>query len=49
MKKTDNGLGESCIELACFTAIREFIALFSSEQKGKFKQVVLVNVPFRQW
>jgi uncharacterized membrane protein len=45
MKKTDNGFGESCIELACFTAIREFISLFSSEQKGKFKQVVLVIVP----
>lgn len=28
-----------------YTAIRDFISLFSSEQKGKFKQVVLVNVP----
>jgi len=28
-----------------YTAIRDFIFLFSSEQKGKFKQVVLVNVP----
>jgi len=28
-----------------YTAIRDFIALFSSEQKGKFNQVVMVNVP----
>jgi uncharacterized membrane protein len=28
-----------------YTAIRDFISLFSSKQKGKFKQVVLVNVP----
>ena len=28
-----------------YTTIRDFISLFSSEQKGKFKQVVLVNVP----
>ena len=28
-----------------YTAIRDFISLFSSEQKGKFNQVVLVNVP----
>jgi uncharacterized membrane protein len=28
-----------------YTAIRDFIALFSGEQKGKFKQVVLVKVP----
>ena len=28
-----------------YTSIRDFISLFSSEQKGKFKQVVLVNVP----
>ena len=28
-----------------YTAIRDFTSLFSSEQKGKFKQVVLVNVP----
>ena len=28
-----------------YTAIRDFISLFSSEQKGKLKQVVLVNVP----
>jgi uncharacterized membrane protein len=28
-----------------YTAIRDFISLFSSEQKGKFKQVVLVNIP----
>ena len=28
-----------------YTAIRDFISLFSNEQKGKFKQVVLVNVP----
>jgi uncharacterized membrane protein len=28
-----------------YTAIRDFISLFSSEQKGKFKQVVLVKVP----
>jgi uncharacterized membrane protein len=27
-----------------YTAIRDFILLFSSEQKGKFKQVVLVNM-----
>ena len=28
-----------------YTAIRDFSSLFSSENKGKFKQVVLVNVP----
>jgi uncharacterized membrane protein len=28
-----------------YTVIRDFIALFSSKQKGKFNQVVLVNVP----
>lgn len=28
-----------------YTAIRDFTSLFSSQQKGKFKQVVLVNVP----
>ncbi|WP_347986498.1 DUF502 domain-containing protein [Methylomonas sp. AM2-LC] len=28
-----------------YTAIRDFISLFSSEQKGKLKQVVLVNIP----
>jgi uncharacterized membrane protein len=28
-----------------YTAIRDFVSFFSSEQKGKFKQVVLVNVP----
>jgi uncharacterized membrane protein len=28
-----------------YSTIRDFISLFSSEQKGKFKQVVLVNVP----
>lgn len=28
-----------------YIAIRDFISLFSSEQKGKFKQVVLVNIP----
>ncbi|WP_411727370.1 DUF502 domain-containing protein [Methyloglobulus sp.] len=28
-----------------YSAIRDFISLFSGEQKGKFKQVVLVNVP----
>jgi len=28
-----------------YTSIRDFISLFSSENKGKFKQVVLVNVP----
>lgn len=28
-----------------YTAIRDFISLFSSDQKGKFKQVVLVKVP----
>lgn len=28
-----------------YTAIRDFISVFSSDQKGKFKQVVLVNVP----
>ncbi|MGH8588519.1 MAG: DUF502 domain-containing protein [Gammaproteobacteria bacterium] len=28
-----------------YTAIRDFTSLLSSEQKGKFKQVVLVNVP----
>jgi uncharacterized membrane protein len=28
-----------------YTAIRDFTSLFSSEQKGKFKQVVLVSVP----
>ncbi|MGZ8224515.1 MAG: DUF502 domain-containing protein [Methylobacter sp.] len=28
-----------------YTAIRDFISLFSGEQKGKFKQVVLVKVP----
>jgi len=27
-----------------YTAIRDFVSFFSSEQKGKFKQVVLVNV-----
>lgn len=27
-----------------YTAIRDFSSLFSSENKGKFKQVVLVNV-----
>jgi uncharacterized membrane protein len=31
-----------------YSAIRDFIALFSGEQKGKFKQVVLVNVPHGQ-
>jgi uncharacterized membrane protein len=29
-----------------YTAIRDFTALFSSEQKGKFEQVVLVDVPY---
>jgi len=29
-----------------YTAIRDFISLFASEQQGKFKQVVLVNVPY---
>jgi uncharacterized membrane protein len=28
-----------------YTAIRDFISLFSNGQKGRFKQVVLVNVP----
>ncbi len=28
-----------------YSAIRDFTALFSSEQKGKFEHVVLVNVP----
>lgn len=28
-----------------YTAIRDFISLFSREQKGRFKQVVLVNIP----
>jgi uncharacterized membrane protein len=28
-----------------YTAIRDFISLFSGKQKGKFKQVVLVKVP----
>jgi uncharacterized membrane protein len=28
-----------------YTAIRDFTSLFGHEQKGKFKQVVLVNVP----
>jgi uncharacterized membrane protein len=28
-----------------YSAIRDFTTLFSSEQKGKFEQVVLVNVP----
>jgi uncharacterized membrane protein len=28
-----------------YTAIRDFSSLFSSENRGKFKQVVLVNVP----
>lgn len=28
-----------------YTTIRDFSALFSGENKGKFKQVVLVNVP----
>jgi uncharacterized membrane protein len=28
-----------------YSAIRDFTALFSREQKGKFEQVVLVNVP----
>jgi uncharacterized membrane protein len=28
-----------------YSAIRDFTSLFSSEQKGKFEQVVLVNVP----
>ncbi|MEQ1529304.1 MAG: DUF502 domain-containing protein [Methylococcales bacterium] len=27
-----------------YTAIRDFVSFFSSEQQGKFKQVVLVNV-----
>ena len=31
-----------------YTAIRDFLALFSGEQKGKFKQVVLVNVAHGQ-
>lgn len=31
-----------------YSAIRDFLALFSGEQKGKFKQVVLVNVPHGQ-
>lgn len=31
-----------------YTAIRDFLALFSEEQKGKFKQVVLVNVSHGQ-
>ena len=29
-----------------YTAIRDFSSLFSKEQKGKFKQVVLVNTSF---
>jgi uncharacterized membrane protein len=29
-----------------YTAIRDFISLFSSDQKGKFNKVVLVHVPF---
>jgi uncharacterized membrane protein len=29
-----------------YTAIRDFISLFSSDQKSKFKHVVLVNGPF---
>lgn len=29
-----------------YTAIRDFISLFSSEHKGKFKQVVLVDSPY---
>jgi uncharacterized membrane protein len=28
-----------------YTTIRDFSSLFSNENKGKFKQVVLVNVP----
>lgn len=28
-----------------YTAIRDFLSLFSSEQKGKFNKVVLVNMP----
>jgi len=28
-----------------YTATRDFMSLFSSEQKGKFKQVVLVKMP----
>jgi uncharacterized membrane protein len=28
-----------------YTSIRDFTSLFSSDQQGKFKQVVLVNVP----
>jgi uncharacterized membrane protein len=28
-----------------YTAIRDFLSLFSSEQKGKFNKVVLVNIP----
>ncbi|CAA9889306.1 conserved hypothetical protein [Candidatus Methylobacter favarea] len=28
-----------------YTAIRDFISLFSGQQKGKFKQVVLLKVP----
>jgi uncharacterized membrane protein len=44
-----NSFEELVIQIPVFnsiyTAIRDFISLFSSEQKGKFKQVVLVNVP----
>ena len=44
-----NGFEELVLQIpvikSIYTAIRDFISLFSSEQKGKFNQVVLVNVP----
>ena len=44
-----NNLEEIVIQIpvvkSVYTTIRDFSSLFSSKNKGKFKQVVLVNVP----
>ena len=44
-----NNLEELVIQIpvvkSVYTTIRDFSSLFSSKNKGKFKQVVLVNVP----
>jgi uncharacterized membrane protein len=38
-------LAQIPIVKSIYSAIRDFTSLFSGKQKGKFKQVVLVNVP----
>ncbi|MDD5460216.1 MAG: DUF502 domain-containing protein [Methylococcales bacterium] len=44
-----NGFEELVLQIPVvkiiYTSIRDFTSLFSSDQQGKFKQVVLVNVP----